>query len=630
MSVVYFVLLLGGLIFFHEFGHYIVARWMGVHVTTFSIGFGPKIFSFKGRRKHADVEPTEYVIALFPLGGFVAMLGADPNEEVAEAQRPVSFASKAIWRRFLIVSAGPVFNLILPVFIFFFLHLSHSDLAPSSIGTVVYDQPAWEGGIRPGDTITSMNGEAVDYWWQVADIISSHPGEPLAVEVDRHGETLALTVTPEGRDRVHSVELGIVQEKGRVGIAPTYAKSIVSVRAGSVAAKAGLKTWDRVVAIDGQPVDRLDRLEQLLRDASHRPTELSVIRFDATVEAGPLDLALGQGLKVRLPASDESPGRGIGSAEFVIRDVVKGSPAAKIGLKRGDRVLTLDGKRFPMWGFLVDTLVNAPKQTRFTLRWERESGLQDTEPFTTDPDHELGLAFHDAAGRRLEVASVAPESQASRLGLRPGDRVTHVGDLPVDSPTGFSEAMRAQTGSRELRYHRRFFEAEFELARVDAPVRLQPDRKVQLFGAAVFSLQGFPDTIENNDVLGYALHHAFAKSWHAISMNFQAITGLFTGRVPLKELGGPIAIGQLAAETKDRGWSYFFRLMVWLSVSLGLINLLPIPILDGGHILFLAMEGIRRKPVSLRTRQIATYIGFALIIFLMVTAFKNDIQKAFF
>jgi regulator of sigma E protease len=117
---------------------------------------------------------------------------------------------------------------------------------------------------------------------------------------------------------------------------------------------------------------------------------------------------------------------------------------------------------------------------------------------------------------------------------------------------------------------------------------------------------------------------------HAIEMNFTAIMGLFSGKVPLKELGGPILIGQLAAETEDRGWAYFFRLMVWLSVSLGLINLLPIPILDGGHILFLAIEGIRRKPVSLRTRQVATYAGFAFIILLMVLVFKNDIERSFF
>ena len=129
-------------------------------------------------------------------------------------------------------------------------------------------------------------------------------------------------------------------------------------------------------------------------------------------------------------------------------------------------------------------------------------------------------------------------------------------------------------------------------------------------------------------MLGYALHHCVGKTVDAIELTFASIAGLISGNVPLNQLGGPILIGQLAAETSNRGWEYFFRLMIWLSVSLGLINLLPIPILDGGHIVFLAIEGIRRKPVSLRTRQIATYVGFAFIVVLMILVMKNDIQRA--
>jgi regulator of sigma E protease len=112
-----------------------------------------------------------------------------------------------------------------------------------------------------------------------------------------------------------------------------------------------------------------------------------------------------------------------------------------------------------------------------------------------------------------------------------------------------------------------------------------------------------------------------------VRLNLAAITGLFSGNVPLDELSGPIGIAHLAAKTVDYGWEYFFGLMVWLSVSLGLINLLPIPILDGGHVLFLAMEAVRRQPVSLRTRQLATYMGLAFIVVLMMFAIKNDIER---
>ena len=110
-------------------------------------------------------------------------------------------------------------------------------------------------------------------------------------------------------------------------------------------------------------------------------------------------------------------------------------------------------------------------------------------------------------------------------------------------------------------------------------------------------------------------------------MNIESVLGLLRGAVPVRELSGPIGIAKLASEAKDRGWRAFFGLMVYLSISLGLLNLLPIPVLDGGHIMFLAIEAVQRRPVSLRTRQIATYAGLAFIILLMVLVMKFDIER---
>ena len=121
-STFYFLLLLGGLIFFHELGHFLFARWVGVHVVTFSIGFGPTLFKIKGRKK-GPLPPTEYVIGALPLGGYVRMLGADPSETLTADEEEHSFERKALWKRFLVIAAGPGFNLILPYFIYFFCRL---------------------------------------------------------------------------------------------------------------------------------------------------------------------------------------------------------------------------------------------------------------------------------------------------------------------------------------------------------------------------------------------------------------------------------------------------------------------------------------------------------------------------
>jgi regulator of sigma E protease len=635
MSIIYFALLLGGLIFFHELGHFLLARWMGVHVVTFSIGFGPTVFSFKGRKKNDLVEPTEYVIAALPLGGYVRMLGDDPMEDVDKNLEAISFQTKPIWRRFLIVSAGPAFNLILPFIVFFFLHLSHTQLAPSTIGTVVTDGPAWKAGVRAGDRLTSIDGKSVDYWWQVIEYISARPGETFDIGVERAGSSLTLPITAEGRSRVESEELDIVKERGRIGIAATYTKPVIAIRGGSVAHQAGLRSWDKIVSVNAVPVERYDRVERLLRDAAKQTMQLSVIRYEET-DAAALRLGLGKGINITLPPAGADPLRGITDSELLVRSIVPGSPAAKLGLRRGDRVLSLDGDRFPSWGFLIDRVGSSPKETEFTLKWERENDASKTASFVaSDLDSGLGLAFRakgdgESSSSPLVVANVSSGGFGASLGLRAGDEVVGLNEQDVRSEDEFKKALTELSGAAVIRYARRIHEGTFQLAMIDVPERLQPDKKQALFGASVFSQQGIPDPVENQEMLSYALHHCVSRTMHAIEMNFTAIMGLFSGKVPLKELGGPILIGQLAAETEDRGWAYFFRLMVWLSVSLGLINLLPIPILDGGHILFLAIEGIRRKPVSLRTRQVATYAGFAFIILLMVLVFKNDIERSFF
>jgi membrane-associated protease RseP (regulator of RpoE activity) len=302
LTALFTVLLLGGLIFFHELGHYIFARWMGVHVVTFSIGFGPTLFKVRGRPK-GELEPTEYVIGILPLGGFVRMLGADPSEAVPDAWRAASFQSKAVWKRFLIVAAGPAFNLILPYFIYLIAGLITAQQVPAWVGTVDVTGAAATAGLEPGDRVLAIDGDEVRYWWQLEQIISDAPSTKLAFTVERPGapEPVTVEVVPEGRRRELLPGLAFGAERGRIGVMPAYARPFVVVAEGSPAWAAGLRTGDLVTAVDGQPVERFDQMAAAL--AQHpRP------RGHGSLDAPPLGPRRGPHPGLRSPRERRGDG----------------------------------------------------------------------------------------------------------------------------------------------------------------------------------------------------------------------------------------------------------------------------------------------------------------------------------
>ena len=216
MAVIWAVVLFGLLIFFHELGHFILAKLVGVKVVKFSLGFGPRIIGKK-------IGETEYLISAIPLGGYVKPLGEEPGEEIEEAEKLRAFNFQPVWKRIAIVVAGPVFNLLLAYLIFTaFLGLNYSVAIPelesitTTIENVTEDSPAMEAGLLKDDTILSINGNAVRDWNEMADIFSKNPGHPLTLKVRRDGDVLDITVTP--RPTKVKDENGEEIVIGRIGI----------------------------------------------------------------------------------------------------------------------------------------------------------------------------------------------------------------------------------------------------------------------------------------------------------------------------------------------------------------------------------------------------------------------------
>ena len=240
-NIIYFVIALGILIFVHEFGHFIIAKKSGVGVLTFSLGFGPKILGKK-------IGETEYQISAFPLGGYVKIIGENPEEEVSEEDRGRSFSGKPIRTRMAIIVFGPLMNVLL-AFIFLCLvaligfKIPAFIEAPPRVGWVEPDSPGQRGGIHAGDLIIRINDRKVNNWEEVRFIIVSNPKARLRLDVEREGAIVVKELVPEEEEL-----FGV----GYAGLQSEWPPIIKEIIKGDPADLGGLKKGDLILAFDGK------------------------------------------------------------------------------------------------------------------------------------------------------------------------------------------------------------------------------------------------------------------------------------------------------------------------------------------------------------------------------------------
>ena len=189
-TIIAFLLVLGPLIFFHELGHFIVARFFGVGVEKFSLGFGPRLFGKKVGR-------TDYRVSAIPLGGYVKMVGEEPDADVSPEDIRVSFTHKPVLQRILIVAAGPLFNVLLAILLFYLIFIfSGTYILKPTIGKVGENTPAQQAGLQAGDLVVAIDDQPVETWYDMADLISASKGNRLTLTVDRDGLLLNLELRP--------------------------------------------------------------------------------------------------------------------------------------------------------------------------------------------------------------------------------------------------------------------------------------------------------------------------------------------------------------------------------------------------------------------------------------------------
>jgi regulator of sigma E protease len=206
------VILLGVLIFVHELGHFLMAKRAGVGVLKFSLGFGPRIIGKK-------IGETEYLLSLIPLGGYVKLLGESPGEELPEEDARRSFLKQTVWKRISIVAAGPVFNLLLALSIFTLVNMIGLPVLTPEVGSLQTDSAAMEAGMKTGDTIVVMDGNAVTKWDEISEIVTTGKERPIRITVRRDAATLDFTVTP--RPMKTRNLFGEEVESYKIGISPS-------------------------------------------------------------------------------------------------------------------------------------------------------------------------------------------------------------------------------------------------------------------------------------------------------------------------------------------------------------------------------------------------------------------------
>jgi regulator of sigma E protease len=561
VSVLYFLLLVGVLVLIHELGHFAAAKLLDVKVLRFSIGYGRPLVRVRLRE-------TEYQIGAFPIGGYVRILGIESAEREASpagdehapsggAPSPDagrSFASRPLWQRLVIVFAGPAANLVLPVIIYFVFFAGHTVLPAAVIGDVLEGGAAARAGLEPGDRVLEIDGHTVRYWEEIEEAVRSSPGQELRLRISRSGKVFERYVTPI-EEIVRSRD-GRLSVQGRVGITHAPFVPLVGViDAGSPAARAGLRTGDLVISVDGRPVRNWSEVQHGLGKLARR-TSLVYFR-GAEVPGIPQIQLLAPGFADLVPEIqvDDKLRRqsytGLEHAEMFVAHVDPGSPADTAGLEPGDLIVALDDKPVPHW-------------------------LDLDQRLQADPDRTFKLTWRRAVAGKIETRS-AELTQVRRKQLDDYDHTV---------------------------------------------TRL-------VFGARNDVDRGRGATVEIDGRFGYALRKAFERTGEAISTMAGGFVQLLAGDTPSEALGGPLMMYRVASVSGNQGWDSFLLMLALISVNLGLINLLPIPMLDGGHLLVFAVEGARRRPLSARARERVQLAGLILVGVITILALRNDVMRFF-
>ena len=671
---------LGAVIFVHELGHFAVAKMCGVKCEKFYIGFdinGWKICKFQWGE-------TEYGIGVLPLGGYVKMLGQEDNparvaEEMERAKvrqesgsaaepgeqpyalDPRSYMAQSVPKRMAIISAGVVMNII---FAFIFASIAYGmgvNYSPCIVGSLFPGEAAWEAGLLPGDKVVQIGDidkpRFQDLQQQVALGDIEH-GIPLLVKRPGVEELLSIVVMPERKEDGYAPRIGMTNP----ATTTLRKKEPVFPFTPAAAAEPEFQGGDTIVAIDGQPVETYADLHGIMAQHASEALTFTVQRASRKKSAqGSAEPARGEAENTAAGGETldievaPNPLRVLGLTMELgpITAVQPNSPAAKAGIQPGDQLLSIDNQPPGNPATLPERLRSRAGETVSIelSRPDHEEPVVVEAELRNPPWYELSIAEGSPMSApalgiayRINnvVAEVEPESPAGKAGLKAGDEVvkavvTQPAELKVD----------------DLRLAAATLEIEFSEAKPNWPAfftyflqEVAPDSKIELtlkdgrtvsmkaIDSEEFYVPGRGFGLEalmvshQADSLAEAVSLGLDETVDSLTLVVRFLRKIGTQVSPMA-MGGPGTIFAAAGSSAKQGFSQLLIFLCMLSANLAVINFLPIPVLDGGHMVFLAVEGIRGKPVSERVFMAFTYAGFLFILTLMLFVIGLDVSRFF-
>ena len=591
---------IGMLIFVHELGHYLAARLIGARVEVFSLGFGPRILGFRRG-------PTDYRLSLIPLGGYVAVAGQDP-EDLRHPEE--SLQSKSVGQRFLFFLGGVLMNVLFALVAFPIAFGSGVSFPAPVVGNVQLGSPAWEAGIEAKDRVLAVNGKAMYSFENLVVEVALAGPRRIALVLERNGEPKTVEVEPR-----YSAQDGIYSIGIEMALADAPAELVVT--AGGAAEKAGLRSGDALLAVDGSPA-RIDAppdaaTEQRVKNGE--PVAVTVRRSEADGTA--------REITATLQPESRSADRALLGVEPMRRKVVGIRPGnllvERLDIQRGDSVLAVDGNAYRGAGFDG----NDASLRLLVERADRRIELR--APATAEERTALATAIALGADMDDTVVLPADDGAARTAGVLAGDRILAIDGDTVDRWQDLQERVRAADGKALLLLVERNSDDPSK-APSTLSVTVEPKRPHLHDYGYTRQIERMRHEVRATG-LGDAMRLGSVCALDLVKQLYVTTKRLMTGEVAASNLGGIIQISRVSYQNTQWGLPRFLYFLALLSINLAFVNVLPIPVLDGGHLLFLLIEKIKGSPVSVRVFQYSQVLGLVLVLALVVFVTYNDILR---